>query len=220
MRIKPHLNGALLYVCQISLTSRFQPKPSHFVSLHDTFRFCDYKQILKGKLHWEYTTAEGLKIASVLPDQINVTFVANVADNSGSVKAEVAAVTAPAEGAKLTKEDNSVIESADWAKTVEDILNGENGFNIAKKELVCYKKGMCYYQVPIKHNQKADDVAYGTVRNHIYELTLSKIAKIGNPVFNEDEKLVLIPGEEKNYYVSAELKILKWRVVTQDVVIE
>ena len=42
MRIKPHLNGALLYVCQISLTSRFQPKPSHFVSLHDTFRFCDY----------------------------------------------------------------------------------------------------------------------------------------------------------------------------------
>lgn len=178
------------------------------------------EQILKGKLHWEYTTAEGLKIASVLPDQINATYVANVADNSGSVKAEVAAVTAPAEGAKLMKEDNSVIESADWAKTVEDILNGENGFNIAKKELVCYKKGMCYYQVPIKHNQKADDVAYGTVRNHIYELTLSKIAKIGNPVFNEDEKLVLIPGEEKNYYVSAELKILKWRVVTQDVVIE
>lgn len=178
------------------------------------------EQILKGKLHWEYTTAEGLKIASVLPDQVNATFVANVADNSGSVKVEVAAVTAPAEGAKLMKEDNSVIESADWAKTVEDILNGENGFNIAKKELVCYKKGMCYYQVPIKHNQKADDVAYGTVRNHIYELTLSKIAKIGNPVFNPEEKLVLIPGEEKNYYVSAELKVLKWRVVTQDVVIE
>lgn len=178
------------------------------------------EQILKGKLHWEYTTAEGLKIASVLPDQVNATFVANVADNSGSVKAEVAAVTAPAEGAKLMKEDNSVIESADWAKTVEDMLNGENGFNIAKKELVCYKDGMCYYQVPIKHNQAADDVAYGTVRNHIYELTLSKIAKIGNPVFDEDEKLVLIPGEEKNYYVSAELKILKWRVVTQDVVIE
>lgn len=43
MRIKPHLNGVLLYVCQISLTSRFQPKPSHFVSLHDTFRFCDYR---------------------------------------------------------------------------------------------------------------------------------------------------------------------------------
>lgn len=178
------------------------------------------EQILKGKLHWEYTTAEGLKIASVLPDQVNATFVANVADNSGSVKAEVAAVTAPAEGAKLMKEDNTVIESANWATAVEEILNGENGFNVAKKELVCYKKGMCYYQVPIKHNQTTDDVAYGTVRNHIYELTLSKIAKIGNPVFDEDEKLVLIPGEEKNYYVSAELKILKWRVVTQDVVIE
>lgn len=178
------------------------------------------EQILKGKLHWEYTTVEGLKKASVLPDQIDSKFVANVADNSGSVKVEVAAVTAPAEGAKLMKEDNSVIESADWAKTVEDILNGENGFNIAKKELVCFKNGMCYYQVPIKHNQTAEDVAYGTVRNHIYELTLSKIAKIGNPVFNPEEKLVLIPGEEKDYYVSAELKILKWRVITQDVVIE
>lgn len=180
------------------------------------------EQILKGKLHWEYTTVEGLKIASVEPKQIDATFVANVADNSGSVKVKVAKITAPAEGAKLMKEGEpaSVIESANWAKTVEDILNGENGFNIAKKELVCFKNGMCYYQVPIKHNQAAEDVAYGTVRNHIYELTLSKIAKIGNPVFNPEEKLVLIPGEEKNYYVSAELKILKWRVITQDVVIE
>ena len=178
------------------------------------------EQILKGKLHWEYTTAGGLKIASVEPKQVTATFVANVADNSGSVKINVTAVTAPAEGAKLMKEDNSVIDAANWAKTVEGILNGENGFNIAKKELVCFKDGMCYYQVPIKHNQTTGDVAYGTVRNHIYELTLSKIAKIGNPVFNPEEKLVLIPGEEKNYYVSAELKILKWRVVTQDVVIE
>lgn len=180
------------------------------------------EQILKGKLHWEYTTAEGLKTASVLPDQVKSKIVANVADNSGSVKVEVEALTAPAEGAKLMKEGEpaSEIESANWAKTVEDILNGENGFNIAKKELVCFKNGMCYYQVPIKHNQTAEDVAYGTVRNHIYELTLSKIAKIGNPVFNPEEKLVLIPGEEKNYYVSAELEVLKWRVITQDVVIE
>ncbi len=180
------------------------------------------EQILKGKLHWEYTTVEGLKKASVLPDQVIAKFVANVVDNSGSVKVEVEALTAPAEGAKLMKEGEpaSEIESANWAKTVEDILNGENGFNIAKKELVCFKNGMCYYQVPIKHNQAAEDVAYGTVRNHIYELTLSKIAKIGNPVFNPEEKLVLIPGEEKNYYVSAELKVLKWRVITQDVVIE
>lgn len=180
------------------------------------------EQILKGKLHWEYTTAEGPKIASVVPDQVKAKIVANVEDNSGSVKVEVEKLTAPAEGAKLMKEGEpaSEIPSADWAKTVEDILNGEKGFNIAKKELVCFNNGMCYYQVPIKHNQAAGEVTYGTVRNHIYELTLSNIAKIGNPVFKPEEKLVLIPGEEKDYYVSAELKILKWRVVTQDVVIE
>lgn len=180
------------------------------------------EQILKNKLHWEYTTTEGTKTASVNPDQINMELIANVAvaDNSGSVKVKIAEVTAPAADAKLMNADNTVIESANRAKAVEDILNGETGFNVAKNELVCYKDGMCYYQVPIKHNQAADDIAYGTVRNHIYELTLSKIARLGNPVFNADEKLVLIPGEEKNYYVSAELKILKWRVVTQDVVIE
>lgn len=178
------------------------------------------EQILKNKLHWEYTTTEGAKTAAMLPDQINIDFVANIVDNSGSVKIKVAEVTAPAADATLKNADNTVIESANWAKAVEDILNGETGFNVAKNELVCYKNGMCYYQVPIKHNQAVDDVAYGTVRNHIYELTLSKIAKLGNPVFNPNEKLVLIPGEEKNYYVSAELKILKWRVVTQDVVIE
>lgn len=178
------------------------------------------EQILKGKLHWEYTTLEGLKIASVLPKEIESTFVTNDAENLGSVKVKVSSVTAPAADAKLMKEDNTVIESADWTTTVEELLNGEHGFNVAKNELVCFKNGMCYYQVPIKHNQTDADVAYGTVRNHIYELTLSKIAKIGNPVFDEDEKLVVIPGEEKNYYVSAELKILKWRVITQDVVIE
>lgn len=178
------------------------------------------EQILKNKLHWEYTTTEGAKTAAMLPDQINIDFVENIVDNSGSVKIKVTEVTAPSADAKLIKADNTVIESANWAKAVEDILNGETGFNVAKNELVCYKNGMCYYQVPIKHNQAVDDVAYGTVRNHIYELTLSKIAKLGNPVFNPNEKLVLIPGEEKNYYVSAELKILKWRVVTQNVVIE
>lgn len=178
------------------------------------------EQILKNKLHWEYTTTEGAKTAAMLPDQINIDFVANIVDNSGSVKIKVTGVTAPAADAKLMKADNTVIESANWATAVEEILNGDTGFNVAKNELVCYKEGKCYYQVPIKHNQAVDDVAYGTVRNHIYELTLSKIAKLGNPVFNADEKLVLIPGEEKNYYVSAELKILKWRVVTQDVVIE
>ena len=178
------------------------------------------EQILKNKLHWEYTTTEGAKTAAMLPDQIKIDFVANIVDNSGSVKIKVTGVTAPAADATLKNADNTVIESANWAKAVEDILNGETGFNVAKNELVCYKNGMCYYQVPIKHNQAVDDVAYGTVRNHIYELTLSKIAKLGNPVFNPNEKLVLIPGEEKNYYVSAELKILKWRVVTQDVVIE
>lgn len=178
------------------------------------------EQILKNKLHWEYTTTEGAKTAAMLPDQINIDFVANIVDNSGSVKIKVTGVTAPAADATLKNADNTVIESANWAKAVEDILNGETGFNVAKNELVCYKEGKCYYQVPIKHNQAVDDVAYGTVRNHIYELTLSKIAKLGNPVFDADEKLVLIPGEEKNYYVSAELKILKWRVVTQDVVIE
>lgn len=180
------------------------------------------EQILKGKLHWEYNTTEGLKIASVLPSQIIGTFVANVVDNSGSIRMDVTSINAPASGAKLIKEGEtaSEIPSDEWVKTISDILNGENGFNIAKKELVCYKDGMCYYQVPIKHNQTAEDVAYGTVRNHIYELTLSKITKIGNPVFNPEEKLVLIPGKEKNYYVSAELKILKWRVITQDVVIE
>ncbi len=178
------------------------------------------EQILKNKLHWEYTTTEGAKTAAMLPDQIKIDFVANIVDNSGSVKIKVAGVTAPAADATLKNADNTAIESANWAKAVEDILNGETGFNVTKNELVCYKNGMCYYQVPIKHNQAVDAVAYGTVRNHIYELTLSKIAKLGNPVFNPNEKLVLIPGEEKNYYVSAELKILKWRVVTQDVVIE
>lgn len=68
MRIKPHLNGALLYVCQISLTSRFQPKPSHFVSLHDTFRFCDYTKLQNKSRFQGSILGELMDFASSVPD--------------------------------------------------------------------------------------------------------------------------------------------------------
>lgn len=47
------------------------------------------EQILKNKLHWEYTTTEGTKTAAMLPDQLNIDFVANIVDNSESLKLQL-----------------------------------------------------------------------------------------------------------------------------------
>ena len=98
-----------------------------------------------------------------------------------------------------------------------------------------YKNGKCYYQKPIVHldltddsdeSEESDDSSdeteeveewCGIVRNHYYNITLNSITSIGGPVSGEDEELTIIPGEDENYYIQAEINILSWREVDQTV---
>lgn len=84
-----------------------------------------------------------------------------------------------------------------------------------------YKEGKCYYFVNIDQSSIAGAKAHtydGVVRNHIYKLTLNSIQGIGTPVF--DPNRVIIPEkpvDEELYYISAQLKVLAWKVVSQNV---
>ena len=85
------------------------------------------------------------------------------------------------------------------------------------QNLIGYKNGACYYQIPIEHlSSVANNEFYGIVRNHWYELTITGITDIGGAVFNPDAELPIIPGKETNYYMSARLNILSWKVVKQE----
>ena len=98
------------------------------------------------------------------------------------------------------------------AATLADVQNA------CSLETKLYLNGMCYYQIPIKHIYNDDTDAdalgeYGIVRNHSYQLTLTKLTNIGGAVIDEKEELDHIPGQDKDYYIAATLNVLAWRVV-------
>ena len=96
-------------------------------------------------------------------------------------------------------------------------------------EAWCWQDGEAYYYVDINHLNNTSSV----VRNHIYDLTINSIKGLGTPVFNpETDRLISnTPGEEPDpenpiipekpedqaFFISAQLNILKWRIVRQGV---
>ncbi|MBQ8673507.1 MAG: Mfa1 fimbrilin C-terminal domain-containing protein [Bacteroides sp.] len=89
-----------------------------------------------------------------------------------------------------------------------------------------FKDGMMYYNVPIEHLNRAtvnlaniEEGDYGIVRNHLYKLTINKVAKLGTAIYDPDEDI--IPNYDPDEYtVAAELHVLSWHVVNQGVTIE
>lgn len=93
-----------------------------------------------------------------------------------------------------------------------------------------YKGGLMYYNIPIEHlNEAANtenegktvipEAKYGVVRNHHYQVTINKLENIGHGIFDPNE--VIVPGDsdddKKAYYVGANINILSWKIVSQDV---
>ena len=77
-----------------------------------------------------------------------------------------------------------------------------------------WEDGQTYYFVPIKHD--ADRA--GVIRNHVYKLTVNSINGLGTPIPFKDVKEIIpeIPVETETY-ISAEIDILAWKIVKQDV---
>ena len=119
------------------------------------------------------------------------------------------------------------IEIADWINELQYVAEAE-----------AYKNGECIYQVPIEHlaatpgtktYTEADGVKkynfvegyYGVVRNHHYKLKISAIKNIGEPVYDEEKvKITDIPAKLVDYYMAAELHVLNWHLVEQDVTLD
>ena len=87
---------------------------------------------------------------------------------------------------------------------------------------VVYKNGQTYYYFDIKHLGAAGKAAeYGIVRNHIYSININSITGFGSPVYNntaniETPKYPEFPNENGSF-VSAQVNILSWRMVSQGV---
>lgn len=77
-----------------------------------------------------------------------------------------------------------------------------------------YPSGETYYFTDIKHfgNNK------GVIRNHVYDININSISGYGTPVISD---IVIpspeIPVEDQETFVSAEINILSWKIVSYEV---
>ncbi len=117
--------------------------------------------------------------------------------------------------------------------TPYDKATFDTDFAGAFENVTAYKDGQMYYTIPIAHLAKpaatpapgADLTAvptynegeYGVVRNHFYQLNVSKVDQIGKGVFDPNEVIIPDDPKDEQYYLGASIKILSWRVVNQNV---
>ena len=86
---------------------------------------------------------------------------------------------------------------------------------------VLYKSGETFYYVDIKHLGNTGKAAeYGIVRNHVYNVTIKSIKGYGSPVYEGVNFLEYPEISDQNTFVSAQINILSWKLVNQQVDIQ
>ena len=86
------------------------------------------------------------------------------------------------------------------------------------EDLLSWVDGKAYFYSDIAHFGEDDGVNdKGIVRNHIYDINITKIAGLGTPVI--DPTLPIEPSipDEIEYNLQAQINILRWKVVRQNV---
>ncbi len=117
-------------------------------------------------------------------------------------------------------------------KTADDVNNALKALftGTGSEYADFYKEGKMYYCIPIEHLRNGkityadpydgkytvEEGDYGVVRNHYYRLNVSEIKNLGTSIIDPDEPIVPNP-EDPSYSVSANINILSWKIVNQDV---
>ena len=96
-----------------------------------------------------------------------------------------------------------------------DAANAAYGANNA----VIYKDGMTYYWTSVKHLGAAGKTGeFGMVRNHFYQVDVTKITGFGTAVYDKNTDFVPVtPDEDPMTYLAARINVLSWRVVANGV---
>ncbi len=84
-----------------------------------------------------------------------------------------------------------------------------------------WKDGMTYYFADVKHLGSAGTLGeYGIIRNHSYQVAINGVKGWGTPVYDPEFRVVPIKPTDKETYISAEINVLSWRVVSYDVTLD
>lgn len=179
-----------------------------------------FQKELTKQLSNKYYTKTGSSYTPLTEEQLKFTY------NTAAGKPYEAEVTVELQSGvsvftSTNPSDSGSYTQADTAITT-DLAN-------LKRTVQYWKGGRTYYYLPIVHNEDitvtatspaANHKLYGVIRNHLYKLTIKSINGLGTPVPNPDEPTTPITPEkpeDDNSYIAAQIEILKYKVVTQDV---
>ena len=117
--------------------------------------------------------------------------------------------------AKVNLEFPSTAKIFDAEGNTVTVATANAALAAAAETLEYWNGGATYYYVPIK--QVPDAGVFGIVRNHFYQLKVTKVQGLGTAV--PDPSQVIIPEipEKEDYYIAAEINILDWRSVEENV---
>ena len=76
-----------------------------------------------------------------------------------------------------------------------------------------WNDGMTYYFTPIQHLGNMS----GVVRNHLYQINIQGVSGLGTPVYDPDSEIITEEVINQHSYLSAQINILAWNVVSNDV---
>ncbi|MBQ6087001.1 MAG: Mfa1 fimbrilin C-terminal domain-containing protein [Bacteroidales bacterium] len=150
--------------------------------------------------YWTKTEGETVTYETVDTDDFTITYTSENLPTGVELESYEAY-------AKIDATTDYYVKSGDTYTKVDDLDLG--GYVVQR-----WEDGQTYYFVPIQHD--ADRT--GVVRNHVYKLTVNSINGLGTPVpFKDVDEIIPIVPEETETYISAEIDILAWKIVKQDV---
>ncbi|MCH5217692.1 MAG: Mfa1 fimbrilin C-terminal domain-containing protein [Muribaculaceae bacterium] len=84
-----------------------------------------------------------------------------------------------------------------------------------------WNNGYTYYYFDVKHLGEENSPAfYGVVRNHVYQSTVTSLYGFGTPVCDPREIIIPEAPKYEEVILTAEIKILQWRVVSSNYTLE
>lgn len=98
--------------------------------------------------------------------------------------------------------------------TLKDGLTSDDLATLRSIVVLFWNEGKTYFYTDIAH----EGGLYGVVRNHLYNLTLTEVVGLGTPVTDPGNPIdPQKPDPEDESYIAAQIQILKYKVVTQNV---
>ena len=164
----------------------------------------DLKTTIVSSLQAKVFTKSGNTLYSVTKD--DVTFYQKpVTDKNGATNSQrYEVLVKPTEGVTYYKANTDAYEAEEIAALLAEVAPAK-----------MWEEGMTYYYTTIKH---IDSDYPALVRNHEYQITITGVKGFGTPVYNPEMIIIPeIPEDQDALNLAAEIKVLAWNVITQEV---